>query len=68
MMSFMFCTLYQTLLGYHTVEEEVAGCVARTVVKRSAYRVLVRKPEGKRPLEDIGIGGRAVFKWMIKRG
>ena len=28
------------------------------VWNRGAYRVLVRKPEGKRNLEDIGVDGR----------
>ena len=32
--------------------------VAHTVVKRKAYRILVRKHEGRRPLEDLGIDGR----------
>jgi hypothetical protein len=42
-----------------------AGHVARTGAARNVYRVLVGKPEGKRPLEDgikmdlreIGCGG-----------
>jgi len=34
-----------------------AGYVARMVEKRGVYRVLVRKPEGKRPLEDPGVDG-----------
>jgi hypothetical protein len=35
-----------------------AGHVARMVEKRNAYRLLVGKPEGKRPL------GRLRLKWM----
>jgi hypothetical protein len=50
------------------MEDEVAGCVAHMVVKRNVYRVLVRKCEGKRPLEELGIDGRATFKCKIKRG
>jgi hypothetical protein len=35
-----------------------AGHVAQTEVKRNAYRILVEKPEGKRPL------GRSRRRWM----
>jgi hypothetical protein len=35
-----------------------AGHVARMAVKRNAYRVFVRKPEGKRSL------GRPRYRWM----
>jgi hypothetical protein len=35
-----------------------AGNVARMRVKRNAYRILVGKPEGKRPL------GRPRFRWV----
>jgi hypothetical protein len=31
-----------------------AGHVVRTGVMRNAYRVLVRKPEGKRPDRSVG--------------
>jgi hypothetical protein len=29
---------------------------------RNVYKVLVRKPEGKRPLEEIGVGGRIILE------
>jgi hypothetical protein len=30
---------------------------------RDAFRVVVEKPEGKRPLE----GGRIILKWVLKK-
>jgi hypothetical protein len=33
---------------------------------RNAYRILIRKPEGKRPLEDTGVRGRIILKWISK--
>jgi len=35
--------------------------------KRNAYRVLVGKTEAKRPLEDLGIVGNIILKWMLQR-
>jgi hypothetical protein len=29
---------------------------------RGVYRVLVGRPEGKRPLEDVGVGGRITLR------
>jgi hypothetical protein len=34
--------------------------VARMLGKRRTYRVLVRRPEGKR--EDLGVDGRVILK------
>ena len=40
-----------------------AGRVAGVVEKRGIYRVLVRKPDGKRPLENPGVDGRIILRW-----
>jgi hypothetical protein len=35
--------------------------------KRNAFRILVGKPEGKRPLGDQDVGGWSVSKWILER-
>jgi len=40
-----------------------AGHVEGMGERRGAYRVLVRKTEGKRP----GLGGSIIFKWTFKK-
>jgi hypothetical protein len=35
--------------------------------KRNACRVLVGKPEGKTSLEDLGVDGRMLLKWILIR-
>jgi hypothetical protein len=35
--------------------------------KRNAYRILVGKPEGKRPLGRQGVGGWTILKWILER-
>jgi hypothetical protein len=32
---------------------------------RNAYKILVRKPEGKSPLKDLGIDGRIILEWIL---
>ncbi|KAJ4434033.1 hypothetical protein ANN_16352 [Periplaneta americana] len=41
-----------------------AGQVARTGESRNAYRVLVGRPEGKRPLGSRDVDGRIILKWI----
>ena len=33
--------------------------------RRDVYRVLVWKPEGKDHLEDTGIDGRIIIRWIF---
>jgi len=33
---------------------------------RGVYSVLVRKPEGKRPLTDPGVDGRIILRWNFR--
>jgi hypothetical protein len=44
-----------------------AGHVARMGEKRGAYRILVWRPEGRRPLGRPGIDGRIILKWILKK-
>jgi hypothetical protein len=44
-----------------------AGHVARMGKRRSAYRVLVGKPQGRNHLEDPGVDGRIILKWIFER-
>jgi hypothetical protein len=41
--------------------------MARMGEGRGVYRVLVGRPEGKRPLEDLGVGGRITLKQTLGR-
>jgi hypothetical protein len=34
--------------------------------KRNVYKVLVGKPEGKRPLENLDVGGRILERTLQK--
>jgi len=35
--------------------------------RRGVFRVLVGKPEGKRPLERPGIDGRIILRWIFRK-
>jgi hypothetical protein len=35
--------------------------------KRGAYRILVGRPEGRRPLGDPGVDGRLILKQIFKK-
>jgi len=42
------------------------GHVARMGERRGVYRVLVGKPEGKRPLGRIVVDGRILIRWIFR--
>jgi hypothetical protein len=44
-----------------------AGHVACMVERRGAYRDLVGKPEGRNHLEDPGVDGRIILKWVFEK-
>jgi hypothetical protein len=44
-----------------------AGHVARMGEKRTAYRILVGNPEGKRPLGRQDVGGWTILKLILER-
>jgi hypothetical protein len=45
----------------------LAGLVARMAYKRNSYRLLVGKPEGKRPLGRPRLGGWIILGWILER-
>ena len=44
-----------------------SGHVARIGERRSVYRVLVGKPEGKSYLVDPGVDGRIILRWIFRK-
>jgi hypothetical protein len=44
-----------------------AGYVARMGEEGKLYKVLVGKPEGKRPLGHLGVGGKVESEWILGR-
>ena len=43
------------------------GHVARMGVEKEVYRVSLGKPEGRRPLEDLGVDGWIILGWISRR-
>jgi len=43
------------------------GQVAHMGNRRGAYRILVGRPEGRDQLEDPGIDGGMILKWIFKK-
>jgi hypothetical protein len=44
-----------------------AGHVARMGEDKGVHRVLVGKPEGKRPLGDQDVDGRIILRWILRK-
>jgi hypothetical protein len=45
----------------------LAGHIALIGEKRNAYRILVGKPEGKRPLGRPGHRWMIILRWILER-
>jgi hypothetical protein len=45
----------------------LARHVARMGKRRGVYRVLVGKPEGKNHLEDPGLDGGIILRWIFRK-
>jgi hypothetical protein len=48
-------------------DEVTAEHVARMGKNSNTYRLVVSKPEGKRPLGRAGCEWRIIFRWILKR-
>jgi hypothetical protein len=44
-----------------------AGLMARIWNRRGSYRGLMRRPDGKSPLQDIGVDGRIILNRIFKK-
>jgi hypothetical protein len=45
----------------------MGGACSTNGEKRKAYRILVGKPEGKRPMGRPNVGGRIILEWILER-
>jgi hypothetical protein len=61
------CFLPSTIRIIKSKRMRCAGHVARIWEKRNAYRFLVGKPEGKRPLGRPRLGGWIILGWILER-
>jgi hypothetical protein len=43
------------------------GRVTSMERRRGVYRVLVRQPEEKNQLEDPGVDGRIILRWIFRK-
>ena len=45
----------------------MGGACGAYGAERGVHRVLVGKPEGKRPLGDPDVGGRIILRWICRK-
>jgi len=48
------------------MENEIGGECSTYGGGGGVYRVLVRKPEGKRPMGDPDVDGRIILRWIFR--
>jgi hypothetical protein len=52
-------------LAYKCYSWRQARHIACMGEMRNAYKILVRRPEGRDHLEDLGIDGRISLEWIL---
>jgi hypothetical protein len=54
-------------VGGKIEKNEMGGARGACGEGRGVHRVLVGKPEGKRPLGDPDVDGRIILKWIFRK-
>jgi hypothetical protein len=66
MESFIICAPHQILFGRSDQMRWAGHVIDSRGDRRGAYRDLAGNPEGKRPLEDLGVDGMLMLKLIFK--
>ena len=64
MRNFTVCTVHR-VIKYRRLKW--AGHVARMEKGRSAFKIVPGKPTGKRPWGGLGVDGRTILEWILKK-
>jgi hypothetical protein len=54
-------------MGHQIEKNEIGGACSTYGERRGAYRILVWRPEGRRPLRRPRIRWRIILKWIFKK-
>ena len=56
-----------TTVIYNQILRNIRTLLVRTGERRDAYSVLLGKPEGKNHLEEPGIEGKIILRWIFRK-
>ena len=56
-----------TTVIYNQILRNIRTLLVRTGERRGAYSVLLGKPEGKNHLEEPGIEGKIILRWIFRK-
>ena len=67
MRNFIVCTVHLIIRVIKSRRLRWESHVARMEEGRSAFQILTGKPTGKRTLGSLGVDGRTILEWTLKR-